>query len=84
MTGSTSLAPLLERFFMQRLIQQRQVSPHTISSYRDTFRLLLKFTQQRLHKRYRRLSERGKPQGKIVTAVARELVGFLWAALQDD
>lgn len=40
--------------------------------------------QQRLHKRYRRLSERGKPQGKIVTAVARELVGFLWAALQDD
>lgn len=50
MTASTNLAPLLERFFTQRLIQQRQVSPHTISSYRDTFRLLLKFTQQRLHK----------------------------------
>ncbi len=50
MTASTSLAPLLERFFTQRLMQQRQVSPHTISSYRDTFRLLLKFTQQRLHK----------------------------------
>ena len=50
MTAGTSLAPLLERFFTQRLMQQRQVSPHTISSYRDTFRLLLKFTQQRLHK----------------------------------
>ncbi len=38
--------------------------------------------QQRLCRKYRRLSERGKPQGKVVTAVARELVGFLWAALQ--
>ncbi len=45
----TSLAPLLERFFTQRLMQQRQASPHTISSYRDTFRLFLTFTQQRLH-----------------------------------
>ena len=46
-TTTTSLAPLLERFFTQRLMQQRQASPHTISSYRDTFRMLLKFTQQR-------------------------------------
>jgi len=46
---TTSLAPLLERFFTQRLMQQRQASPHTISSYRDTFRLLLKFIQLRLH-----------------------------------
>ena len=49
MTSITSLAPLLERFFTQRLMQQRQASPHTISSYRDTFRLLLMFTQQQLH-----------------------------------
>lgn len=49
MTAATSLAPLLERFFMQRLMQERRVSPHTICSYRDTFRLFLKFTQQRLH-----------------------------------
>jgi site-specific recombinase XerD len=48
-TPSTSLAPLLERFFTQRLMQQRQASPHTISSYRDTFRMLLKFAQGRLH-----------------------------------
>ena len=50
MTAATNLAPLLERFFLQRLMQERRVSPHTIASYRDTFRLLLKFTQQRLHK----------------------------------
>jgi site-specific recombinase XerD len=34
MSASASFAPLLERFFLQRLMQQRQVSPHTISSYR--------------------------------------------------
>lgn len=50
MTTSSSFAPLLERFFTQRLMQQRQASPHTISSYRDTFRQFLKFVQQRLHK----------------------------------
>jgi site-specific recombinase XerD len=48
-TTPTNLAPLLERFFTERLMRQRQASPHTISSYRDTFRLLLKFVQQRLH-----------------------------------
>jgi site-specific recombinase XerD len=48
-TTTLSLAPLLQQFFTQRLMQQRQASPHTISSYRDTFRLLLKFAQQRLH-----------------------------------
>lgn len=49
-TTTTSLAPLLERFFTQRLMQQRQASSHTISSYRDTFRLLLKFAQPLLHR----------------------------------
>jgi len=50
MNTSLSLAALLERFFTQRLMQQRQASPHTVSSYRDTFRQFLKFTEQRLHK----------------------------------
>lgn len=50
MIKPASFAPLLERFFTQRLMQQRQASPHTISSYRDTFRQFLKFVQQRLHK----------------------------------
>jgi transposase len=35
----------------------------------------------RLHRRFGRLQARGKPGGKVVVAVARELVGFLWAAL---
>src|SRR5664279_2770907 len=50
MKSSGTLAALLESFFTQRLMNQRQASPHTISSYRDTFRLLLQFAQQRLHK----------------------------------
>lgn len=37
--------------------------------------------QQRLHRRYQRLLARGKPKQHIVTAVARELTGFVWAAL---
>jgi site-specific recombinase XerD len=56
MTTPASFAPLLERFFTQRLMQQRQASPHTISSYRDTFRQFLKFVQQRLHKPPSRLN----------------------------
>ena len=56
MSSPTNLAPLLERFFTQRLMRERQASPHTISSYRDTFRQFLKFVQQRLHKPPARLS----------------------------
>src|ERR1700678_3026170 len=50
MITPTTLAPLLQCFFTQRLMQQRQASPHTISSYRDTFRQLLKFVERTLHK----------------------------------
>ena len=42
--------PLLAAFFTQRLMQQRQASPHTITSYRDTFRLLVRYAQRELHK----------------------------------
>jgi transposase len=35
--------------------------------------------QHRLHKRYMKLSTAGKDQRKIVTAVGRELLGFIWA-----
>jgi site-specific recombinase XerD len=56
MSTPISLAVLLERFFTQRLMQQRQASSHTISSYRDTFRQFLKFTEERLHKQPSRLT----------------------------
>ncbi|MGH2603863.1 MAG: site-specific integrase, partial [Dehalococcoidia bacterium] len=46
----TSLPPLLQRFFTQRLMQERRVSSHTIGSYRDSFRLFLTFAHQRLRK----------------------------------
>jgi transposase len=35
--------------------------------------------QQRLHRRYRRLVGRGKSKQQTVTAIARELAGFVWA-----
>jgi transposase len=35
--------------------------------------------QKRLHNRMTRLRERGKHPGEVVTAVARELAGFIWA-----
>jgi len=38
--------------------------------------------QQRLCRRFRRLMEQHKPAPKIAVAIARELAGFLWAALQ--
>jgi site-specific recombinase XerD len=43
-----SFPSLLQAFFTSRLMQQRQASSHTIGSYRDSFRLLLKFAQKKL------------------------------------
>lgn len=39
--------------------------------------------QQRLCRRFRRLVAEHKPTPKVAVAVARELAGFIWAALQD-
>ena len=39
--------------------------------------------QNRLHKRYFRLLSRGKEANKAITAVARELAGFIWAIAQE-
>ena len=49
MTTIASFPVLLEHFFTQRLMQQKKVSPHTLCSYRDTFRLLLRFAKKKLH-----------------------------------
>jgi hypothetical protein len=35
--------------------------------------------QHRLHTRYRKLMARGKEKGKVLTAMGRELLGFIWA-----
>ena len=48
--STANLAGHLQRFFTDRLLGQLGASPHTVASYRDTFRLLLKFAS----KHYRR------------------------------
>ena len=61
----TALAPILQAYFTQRLAQ-RQASPHTVASYRDTFSLLLRFAQQQL----------GTPPSRLdLTDVDAALVG---------
>lgn len=50
MSTEANVAPLLQAFFTERLMAQRQASPHTIASYRDTFCLLLRFIQRRAGK----------------------------------
>lgn len=46
---------LLQRFFTDRLLGQLGASPHTVASYRDTFRLLLRFAGERLQREPSRL-----------------------------
>ncbi len=50
-TLRTPLGPLLQEFFMERLINQRHASARTVSAYRDCFRLLLSFAQRQLQRR---------------------------------
>lgn len=50
MTTPLTFASVVTRFFTSRLIAQRHASIHTIASYRDTFRLLLRFTHARTGK----------------------------------
>lgn len=47
---ASSFPALLQGFFTERLVRQGAASPHTIASYRDTFRLLLHFATERLRK----------------------------------
>jgi integrase/recombinase XerD len=44
--SAANLAKHLQRFFTDRLLCQLGASPHTVASYRDTFRLLLKFASK--------------------------------------
>jgi integrase/recombinase XerD len=71
----TSLAPLLEAFFSERLLRQRRASPHTISAYRDTFRLLLAFVEEHL----------GKPPSTLLLAdIDAPLVAAFLDHLESD
>jgi transposase len=57
-----------------KLAERRRGQPARVIAIADA-------AQRRLHSRYVRLSERGKPKNKVVIAVVRELLGFIWAAL---
>jgi site-specific recombinase XerD len=50
MRPSSNVPTLIERYFSERLMRQRNVSANTIASYRDTFRLLFTFAQVRIRK----------------------------------
>ncbi len=50
MTSTAEFARLLAAFFTDRLQQQRRAGPHTVASYRDTFRLLVRYALRELHK----------------------------------
>jgi len=74
-SAASTLPGLLQAFFMDRLMQQRQASPHTVASYRDTFRLLLQYAQQRLGK---------APSNLTVPELDTPLVGAFLAHLERD
>lgn len=54
-TGTGLLGPAIQRFFCDYLINQRQLSAHTVAAYRDTFKLLLAFFAK--SHRHRKLEE---------------------------
>ena len=76
MKNENGFPRLLERFFTQRLIAQRRVSPHTIASYRDTFRLLLQFVEKQSGK---------PPSGLELTDLDPSIIGAVpWDGLEKD
>jgi len=52
---STLVGPLLQSFFTEHMLSHRRTSQQTVDSYRDTFRLLLRFLQQTTGKEPSRL-----------------------------
>lgn len=70
-----NLAGHLQRFFTDRLLGQLGASPHTVASYRDTFRLLLKFASK--HHR-RQVSD------LMVESLDAKLVGSFLKHLEHD
>lgn len=55
-SADATLATLLQAFFLERLIAQRNASPQTVAAYRDSFRLLLEFAHRHIGKAPDRLA----------------------------
>lgn len=74
-TGDTrTLAVHVQRFFAERLIAQKEASPHTVASYRDTFRLLLDYACRRLGR---------QPTEMSTTDIDADLVAGFLAHVED-
>jgi site-specific recombinase XerD len=68
----STLASSLQAWFTGRLIRERNASPHTIASYRDTIRLLLTYASQRLEIEPSQL-DLGKLDARLVGAFLEHL-----------
>ena len=68
-----ALAPYLQRFFTERLGTQLKASPNTIISYRDTFRLLLRYAAEQLKK---------APTALQIADIDADLVGLFLAHIE--
>lgn len=67
----STLAPTLEAFFTQRLATERDASAHTVAAYRDTWRLLLQFAQDRTGKPPSRLDFTDLDAGLVTAFLTR-------------
>ena len=67
--SSFSLGALIQSFFNERLVRQRNASPNTISSYRDTWRLFLKYLLETLKRDISKIT--------ITDVTAEAILGFL-------
>jgi integrase/recombinase XerD len=70
--SAANLAGHLQRFFTDRLLGQLGASPHTVASYRDTFRLLLKFASKH-HRRQASDLNLEDLDAKLVTSFRKHL-----------
>jgi len=73
--NAANLAKHLQWFFTDRLLEQQGASPHTVASYRDTFRLLLRFASK---------YQRRQPSDLNVQDLDAKLVGSFLNHLEHD
>ena len=70
-----ALPAYVQRFFADRLIAQQGASPHTVASYRDTFRLLLNYTCEQVGR---------EPTDLLVTDIDADLVARFLCFIEDS
>jgi integrase/recombinase XerD len=69
------MGPLLQGFFVEHLLQHKHVSPQTVASYRDTFRLLLQYAHKQL---------KTEPAALKITALEASLILSFLESLEQD